>query len=121
MSEKILVGFNEIDITPNWNTELVGFDRKDNTSKGILDRLCAQVLIFKDGLNTNALITIDNLGLTVELCKKLRKQVSIELKTDIENIMICFSHTHSAPNPAIDVKYYDYMCDRVIESVTIAS
>ncbi len=117
MKEDFGIAYGKVDITPNWKTELVGFDRESNMSKGVLDRLYAQVLLLKNIDKINALITIDSLGFTVELTNKLRKLIAIELNTKIESIMICFSHTHSAPNPAIDLKYYDFVCKNIMECI----
>lgn len=39
----VCFGYSEADITPNAPVECVGFDRKDNVSRGILDKLIVQV------------------------------------------------------------------------------
>lgn len=118
---KILVGYEKVDITPSWETELVGFDREDNLSKGVIDNLYAQLLLFKDSENSYILVTIDSLGFTVELTNKLRELIASELDTNAERIMVCFSHTHSAPNLAVDRKYFNFVCEEILKGTVKAS
>lgn len=55
------MGFAEADITPQTPVALIGFNRTDNLSRGILDCLMAQVSIWENN-GTCCLVTIDNIG-----------------------------------------------------------
>lgn len=47
-------GFMEVDITPAYPTELVGFMRGDNRSKGVLHPLLLQAAVFERGITAAA-------------------------------------------------------------------
>jgi hypothetical protein len=108
--------FSEVDITPDYTVELIGFDRGDNRSTGVLHPLKMQVLLFQNDAYTFSIITIDSLGFTVGLSKELRLQVAAALGTDMEKIMLCFSHTHSAPAPfgLNGERYFREVCKKAV-------
>lgn len=97
--------FSQVDITPDFQTSLVGCYRPDPRSQGILHRLYAQVLLFQKADTSSetaeyfCLITIDNLGLTVRLADSIRSDIAARIGTDAAHVMLNFSHTHSAPEP----------------------
>ena len=108
--------FIEIDITPDFQVELIGAIREDSISKGVLHNLYGQILLIEFNGEYFCLIAIDSLGLTIELSNKLRLIVSEKLQTDISNIMVNFSHTHSAPAPLSPVngeKYLNLLFKRI--------
>ena len=112
--------FSQIDITPEYQTTLVGRYRPDN-SQGILHRLYAQVLLFQLGDEKFCLVAIDNLGLTVPLAKSIRLKIADVLSADISHVMLNFSHTHSAPEPTPfglnGERYFDFLCQRIVACV----
>jgi hypothetical protein len=110
-------GYAAADITPDWPVELVGFARLDNTSQGIFQPLYAQILLCQTDHEKCCLITIDSIGFTVNLTQKLRDLVAAELQSGRAKVMVCFSHTHSAPNAGTDERYYQLVCDRVLAAV----
>lgn len=119
--DNVYMGYAQEDITPIKEVQIVGYDaRIDNTSKGILHNLIAQTLICKTSKETCCLITIDSLGFTVELTNILRKKVADALKTKPDKVMVCFSHTHAAPNAALEPEYYKCICEKVVVSAKYA-
>lgn len=122
MEKDYKVAFSEIDITPNFQVELIGCYREDNESKGVLHSLKAQVLLIKEQKTYFCLITIDLIGLTTQLSNELRDRVSAELGTNKANVMLNFSHTHAGPD-ADDFsalngeKYFKYLCNQVLKCV----
>lgn len=46
---EITMGFAQVDITPTASVELAGFYRPDDHSRGILDALALQVLLWRQG------------------------------------------------------------------------
>lgn len=106
-------GFAETNITPDGPVQLVGFPRIDNQSRGILHPLNAQILIFRFQEETMCLAAVDSLGFTVELTMKLRKEIASVLNISTDKIMVCFSHTHSAPNAAEETAYFTFVCDQI--------
>lgn len=115
------VAFSQVDITPNFQVELIGCNRKDNRSQGVLHPLYAQTLLFQNNSGIFCLITIDNLGLTTLLADNLRRRVAKQLQTELSHVMLNFSHTHSAPDPssfALNGElYFNYMCERILKCV----
>lgn len=112
----MLMGYAEVDITPCGAVEMIGFNRKDNISRGILKPLLAQVAVW-EAEHICCLITVDSIGFRKELTDNLRNVVCRVLGTSTEKVMICFSHCHSAPNPAVEMEYYELVCKRIEESV----
>lgn len=114
---KTYLSFAEIDITPKESIDLVGFNRGDNRSRGVLHQLLAQTVLLKHGKNLFCIISIDNIGLTVMNSNHIRNNISEILCTKIENIMLCFSHTHSAPNTddgTVESKeYYHFLKEQI--------
>ncbi len=109
------------DITPEEQAEMIGFAKPDNLSKGILHPLEAQVMVLKSTEETCCLVTIDSLGFTTVLSDLLRQQIGETLRTSPEKVMLCFSHTHSAPNAGTDDRiYYQFARDRILNAVSEA-
>lgn len=119
--KEIYMGYAQEDITPIKSVQLVGYDgRPDNMSRGVLHRLITQVLVWRTTKEKCCLIAIDSLGFTVELTDLLRFKVAKVLNTDSEKVMVCFSHTHAAPNAGINKEYYDFACNQIIQAVKCA-
>jgi hypothetical protein len=109
---KLQLGYAEADITPLTPMKLVGFYRESNLSKGILAPLMAQVAVWKnDGIC--CLITIDSIGFTLELSNILRERVGNLLGISSEKVMLCFSHTHAAPDADEDRTYFEEVCNKI--------
>ncbi len=110
LNDTAWMGYGEADITPDNPVELVGFYRPDNRSKGVLHPLKLQTMVWRCGEGLFCLISIDSLGFTVELSNVLRDRVAGLLGVEREKVMLCFSHTHSAPNAAMEPLYFDDVC-----------
>ena len=110
------LGYAEADITPAGPTELVGFYREDNRSKGVLKPLLAQAAVWEDEERC-CLITIDSIGFTKELSDRLRIMVGGLLGVTKEMVMLCFSHTHAAPDADMEPDYYNETCEKIRNAV----
>ena len=112
------MGYEERIITPEKPVQMAGYDaRIDNCSRGVLKDLRAQILVIKKNEERFCLITIDSLGFTVALTSLLRKRTAEILSARMEQVMICFSHTHAAPNAAVELEYYDFVCLSILSGV----
>ena len=109
------MGFSEIDITPQNSVTMIGFNRKDNHSKGILDRLVAQVSLWENK-GFCCLVTIDNLGFHKNQANTLRDMIAEILDESREKVMLCFSHTHAAVNTKVEQKYFEMVCQKVCDA-----
>ena len=117
----VYMGYACADITPEEQAEMIGFARPDNLSKGILHRLEASVMVLKSTEETCCLVTIDSLGFPAELSNLLRQKIGAKLCTPPEKVMLCFSHTHSAPNAGTeDGTYYQLACEKILTAVSEA-
>ncbi len=117
-------GFAEIDITPEKPDEnqLIGFNRPDSRARGILHPLKAQVLMFQSDVKICCLIAVDSIGFSTELTDQLRDGIAEQINTSRENIMVCFSHTHSAPNAASNgAAYFKFAQHKIEKAVKEAS
>lgn len=123
-TKKTYTSFFEIDITPDYPVDLIGFNRGDKKSKGILHRLYAQVALFKSGEKQYLIITVDNIGLSVKESDDVRRAIASVSGIDVCDIMLCFTHTHSAPDTyegsEQGKRYYDFLksclCTGVIQA-----
>ena len=95
------LGYAEADITPCDAVETVGFGREDNKSRGILKPLLAQVTVWEAD-DRYCLITVDSIGFKKELTDHLRNMVCKALNISTQEVMVCFSHCHSAPNADVE-------------------
>lgn len=106
------MGFAEADITPKMPVTMVGFNRTDNISRGILDGLMAQVSVWENN-ETCCLVTIDNIGFNKREANLLRDMIGTIIGTSREKVMLSFSHTHAAVNVDVEKEYYDKLCQKI--------
>lgn len=78
-------------------------------------------MVWESGGVTGGLIVIDSLGFTVELSCVLRDRAAAVLHTGREQMMVCFSHTHSAPNAAGEPGYFEMVCRKAVRAVREAA
>lgn len=121
-NNQLLMGYAETDITPLGQIETIGFGRENNLSRGILHSLTAGISVWKmEGESGKTepccLITIDHIGFSKEHARHLRDTVGELIQGIRENVMLCFSHTHSAPNDDASPEYYRMVCERVKDAV----
>ncbi len=121
MNRLYQAAFSQVDITPDFQVELIGCYREDNRSQGVLHRLYAQVLLLQHDGRAFCLITIESLGLTTQLAEELRIRVARLLNTEITHVMLNFSHTHSAPASttfALNGELYiSHMCEQILKCI----
>ncbi|MBE5931427.1 MAG: hypothetical protein E7268_10315 [Lachnospiraceae bacterium] len=113
------IGYAQADITPTEPMELVGFYRPDNVSKGVQSPLIAQVSVWED-VERCCLITVDSLGFMKDMTDFLRERVGEVLGVSKDKVMVCFSHTHSAPNADSEKQYFEMVCEKVLAAAELA-
>lgn len=98
-NSKPLIGFAEINYTPEIGIDLAGNYRgNDYASRGIHDPLFARALVAVGETGEKvAIVSVDICSIKNDVVEFMRS--SIASKTDIkpQNIMICATHTHSGP------------------------
>lgn len=120
MENKVLLGFSEVDITPSYNVQTVGFNREDNLSRGVLHRLLAQVSLWHSSEGVCCFVAIDHIGFMCREANILRDKIGNKLGITREKVMLCFSHTHSAPNVSLEPEYFRFLCEQVLIGVSEA-
>ncbi|GAB5612645.1 MAG: hypothetical protein ACLU60_02325 [Faecalimonas sp.] len=106
------LGYAEIDITPDTPMSLIGFNREDDMSRGVLKSLIAQVSVWENEERC-CLICIDSIGFAKHLADSLRMKVSKVLNVSRDKVMLCFSHCHSAPDADNMPHYYEMVCKKI--------
>ena len=113
MSEKLLLGVSRAIITPEIGAALYGY-RPNLFSESVNDDLTATAFAFASGDTSAMLISITLGSIQTALCSEAREKISEITGIKFENIIICATHTHSAPNLTgtygwgdIDRKYYE--------------
>lgn len=107
------LGFAEVDITPKMAVETVGFGREDELSRGVLNKLLAQATVWQFEHKLYCLVGIDHIGFSREHADLLRNNIGNILGSEKENVMFCFSHTHSAPNETAEPEYFNFVCNEI--------
>lgn len=114
------LGVSEVDITPFGSVETIGFGRKDNRSRGVLHPLSAQICVWQDCRSRCCLVALDHIGFSSVDSDALREKIGKILTVSKEQVMLCFSHTHSAPNESVERRYFASLCGQVEEGVRAA-
>ena len=65
---------------------------------------------------TCCMVTIDSIGFMKHLANKLRDRIGRGIGIPRENVMLCFSHTHAAPNADREPAYYEMVCSCLEEA-----
>ncbi len=120
LKNNLLLGFSEVDITPEYNVQTVGFGREDNLSKGVLHRLFAQISIWQSKEEMCCIVAIDHIGFMYSDANALRDEIGGRLGIKREKVMLCFSHTHSAPNISLEPEYFRFLCEQILTGVSEA-
>lgn len=110
----VLLGLAEVDITPSGPVETIGFGRMDNRSRGVLHPLSAQICVWQSGEMRCCLTALDHIGFSKADADFLRDEIGRVLSVNREQVMLCFSHTHSAPNESVETEYFTFVCAQVI-------
>ena len=109
------LGFFETDITPDAPMQLIGFGNSSK-SQGIERPLRAQVSIWQMDAICCVLVAIDHIGFALDHAARLRNALGSLLGTDAEHVMLCFSHTHAAPNDSLEPAYASMVDARILDA-----
>lgn len=116
---ELRMGYGEADITPDAPARMIGFG-SSGLSQGVAAPLMAQVALWQQGNTRCCLAAIDHIGFATEHALKLRNELARLLHIQTEHVMLCFSHTHSAPNDSIEREYSEWLDGRVLAAARAA-
>jgi putative membrane-bound dehydrogenase-like protein len=92
------VGVARVDITPDYPVRLNGFAVRKAESEGVSSRLYARALTISMGDQPPLIVVaIDSLGIRLPMVDALAAKVGQQLQVPRENVVVTFTHTHSAP------------------------
>ena len=117
LSSSLLLGVAQNDITPRYPAELVGFYRPNNLSHGTHSPLALQAAVWRLGNFLCCLLAIDHIGFCLEDANILRDKIAGILGISARQVMLCFSHTHSAPNDSTEPEYFRFLCGQAEDAV----
>jgi neutral ceramidase len=91
-----------VDITPPVGVRMAGYAERTEPASHVLDPLMAQALVFEgpDGARA-ALVTTDLVGMSDRVAADVRRIVHERAGIDPVGVIVCASHTHAAPMPAV--------------------
>lgn len=91
-------GFAVGDITPEAGLFLTGYGNPERIAEGTHSPLCASVIVTGDENRTAAVIALDWCTLDENIAWDIRKGIEAASGISAENIILCCTHTHSAPH-----------------------
>ncbi len=97
MADQLLAAAVEIDITPPVGTPMDGYGARTDSSVGVHDPLMGQLLLLQLGSQRIALITLDLIGVSLELTARIREGIAELLIVPGQATMVSCTHTHAGP------------------------
>lgn len=97
MSE-LAAAATEVDITPPAGHAMGGYIGRAGVATGVHDRLCATLVWLTDQVSHVVWVAVDTLGIATADCARLRARVAAATGVPTASVLICASHTHSAPS-----------------------
>ena len=91
-------GFSVVDITPECGIYLTGYGCPERLAKELHSPLTATAMVLQDGEKSAAVIGFDWCFIDWELTQDIRRAVFEKTEIPEQNILLCCSHTHSAPH-----------------------
>lgn len=92
------IGFAVSDITPRAGIYLTGYGRPERMAEGVHSPLCATVMVLQDGKAEAAVVGLDWCFVDWSLTQVIRDGIQAVTGISKSNILLCCSHTHSAPH-----------------------
>ena len=86
----------KFDITPTHPVSLLGYFN-DRVSTGVADPLFCRLLSIENNGARILIVQIDNCLLPTEYAEELRKEISLHTPYRASEILLCTTHTHTAP------------------------
>ena len=102
----LLAGAAEVDITPPFPVDLLGFVRRPLAARFAYEALQATACVVRDedSGTTVVIIAADVVGLTTPMADQIRTRVGEVIDCDPAAVLLNSSHTHAAPWPGATIK-----------------
>ena len=92
------IGFAVCDITPETGIYLTGYGMPERLAESVHSPLTATVMVLKEGDLQAAVIGLDWCFVDWPLTQEIRRAICEKTRIPEKNILLCCSHTHSAPH-----------------------
>lgn len=119
-----LVGTAQIEVTPVSSVYLAGYSARKKPSQGVHDNLYAKSIYIENNKEKVALVSLDLVGLSLDIVDKIRKAVKKDV--DLNNVVITCTHTHSGPNTIsflntkIDDNWFSLLPNKVVDLIKLS-
>jgi neutral ceramidase len=106
----LYAGAARVKLEPPAGLAMLGYGNRVGRNAGIHDDLAAQALVLSDGANKVAIASVDVLALGIRIADDIRERVTASTGIRADSILVCATHTHSAPafnifaTPRVDAK-----------------
>ena len=115
----LLAGAAVVDITPRTPCHLAGYGSRDHEHEGVHDPLSLRAL-YVSGENGDALlVSADILWFMEDIIERILPELESQLGLKPSNVLLCGTHTHSAPAPGLGKANPEWV--NVLERQTVAA
>ena len=92
------VGFAVCDITPEIGIYLTGYGHPERLATGVHSPLTATAMVVKDEAKEALILGLDWCYMDERVAMEIREGLSAATRIPVANIVVCCTHTHSAPH-----------------------
>jgi neutral ceramidase len=102
----LLAGAAEVEITPPFPVDLLGYVRRPLAARSAYGSLMATACVFRDDNDGTTVVVIgaDVVGLTTPMADRIRARVGELVGCDPAAVLLNSSHSHAAPWPGATIK-----------------
>src|SRR5258708_16385577 len=93
----LYAGAARVKLGPPVGLAMLGYGNRVGRNAGVHDDLAAQALVLSDGANKVAIVGVDLLALGTRISDDIRERVAASTDIPADSILVCATHTHSAP------------------------
>ena len=93
----LFAGAARVKLDPPVGLAMLGYGGRVGHNTGVHDDLAAQALVLSDGTSKIAIAGVDVLALGVRIADDIRDRVAAKTDIPADSILVCATHTHSAP------------------------
>src|SRR5271166_2696362 len=90
-------GAARVKLEPPGGLAMLGYDNRVGPNNGVHDDLAAQALVLDDGAHKIAIAGVDLLAIGARIADDIRERVAARTGIPADSVLICATHTHSAP------------------------
>ncbi len=126
--DRLHAGAARLEISPRQLPAIRNGGFLQSESDRVDDPLYARCLVLADGKETIAIAVVDSCMLPTDICDAIKSSVSKRIGLPANRILICATHTHSAPSAmsyclgsSRDDIYVEFLVPRVADTIVAAA